>query len=95
MDLAKAVPSVHFAIGCQPGMFANPSNPSIRNQSREIMYARRFLGQLFKRPSDFLWHAKTYVSIYHILSKHALPFILVFTLSMTYGINHVRPYNDP
>ena len=76
----------------------NPSKPSI-NQPREIIYVRRFLGQLLQKPSDFLQHVRTYVSIYHISSKHALNFIHIrlvgsTTLSMTYSIN-VHPYNDP
>ena len=82
-------------------MFAkhfNPSNPRI-NQPREIIYVRRFLGQLLQKPSDFLQHVRTYVSIYHISSKHALNFLRISlvgstTLSMTYGIN-VHPNNDP
>ena len=38
--------------------YFNPSNPSI-NQPREIIYVRRFLGQLLLKPSDFLRHART------------------------------------
>ena len=45
--------------------YYNPSNPSV-NQPREIIYVRRFLGQLLQQPNDFLQHARTYVSIYHI-----------------------------
>ena len=76
----------------------NPSNPNI-NQLREIIYVRRFLGQLLQNPSDFLQHVRTYVLIYHISSKHAIHFLRISlvgstTLSMTYSIN-VRPYNDP
>ena len=46
-----------------------------------------------------LQHVRTYVSIYHISSKHPLQFLPISlagftTLSMTYNIN-VRPYNDP
>ena len=79
--------------------YLNHSNPSI-NQPRDIIYVRRFLGQLLQKPDDFLQHVRTYVSIYyHISNKHALHFLhnsLVgsTTLSMTYSIN-VRPYNDP
>ena len=73
-------------------------NPSI-NQLREIIYVRRFLGQLLQKPSDFLQHVRTYVLIYHISSKHAIHFLRISlvgstTLSMTYSIN-VRPYKDP
>ena len=46
----------------------NPSNTSI-NQPREIIYVRRFLGQLLQKPSDFLQHVRTYVPIYHISSQ--------------------------
>ena len=45
----------------------NPSNRSI-NQPREIIYVRRFLGQLLQNPNDFLQHVRTYVSIYYISS---------------------------
>jgi len=57
----------------------NPSNPSI-NQPREIIYVRRFLGQLLQEPSNFLQHARTLVGS--------------TILSMTYSIN-VHPCNDP
>ena len=79
----------------------NPSNLSI-NQPREIIYVKRFLGQLLQNPSDFLQHVRTYVPINHIFlvtSKHALYFFRTSlvgstVLSMTYSIN-VCPYNDP
>ena len=45
----------------------NPSNRSI-NQPREMIYVRRFLGQLLQEPSDFLQHVRTYVLIYYISS---------------------------
>ena len=45
----------------------NPSNPNI-NQPREIIYVRRFLGQLLQNPDDFMPHVRTYVPIYHISS---------------------------
>jgi len=75
------------------------SNSNI-NQPREILYVRRFLGQLLQRPNDFLKHVRTYVPFTVYLVNE--PFIFVTflslvgstTLSMTYGIN-VRPYNDP
>ena len=78
--------------------YFNPSKPSI-NQPREIIYVRRFLGQLLHNPTDFLRHVRTYVPIYHTSSKLALHFLCTSlvgstTLSMTYSIN-VRPYDDP
>ena len=78
--------------------YFNPSNPSI-NQPCEIIYVRRFLGQLLQNPSDFLQHTRTYVLIYDIRHNHTLHFLRISlvgstTLSMTYSIN-VRPYNDP
>ena len=76
--------------------YFNPSNPTI-NQPRDIIYVRRFLGQLLQTPDDFLQHARTYVSIFS--SKYTLHFLCISlvgstTLSMTYSIK-VRPYNDP
>ena len=77
----------------------NPSNRNI-NQPNEIIYVRRFLGQLLQKPSDFLQHIRTYVYIYHIVTasgKHLyLRFSLVgsTTISMIYSIN-IRPYDDP
>ena len=78
--------------------YFNPSNPSI-NQPSEIIYVRRFLGQLLQKPDDFLQHIRTYVPSYHIVTgKHFiyLHFSLVgsTTISMTYSIN-IRPYDDP
>ena len=75
----------------------NPSNRSI-NQPREIIYVRRFLGQLIQKPSDFLQHARTYVP-FLVTSKDVLQFIRTSAvgstiLSMTYSIK-VVPYNDP
>ena len=78
----------------------NPSNRNI-NQPNEIIYVRRFLGQLLQKPSDFLQHIRTYVYIYRIVTasgKHLLNlrFSLVgsTTISMIYSIN-IRPYDDP
>ena len=81
----------------------NPSNRSI-NQPREIIYVRRFLGQLLQNPGDFLQHIRKYVPICHVFlattsSKHALHFLRTSlvsstTLSMIYSIN-VHPYKDP
>jgi hypothetical protein len=79
--------------------YFNPSNP-INGQLREIIYVRRFLGQLLQKPSDFLQHIRTYVPVYYMISSHSsTPFFRISlagstTLSMTYSIN-VRPYNDP
>ena len=75
------------------------SNSSI-NQPRDILYVRRFLGQLLQRPNDFLQHVRTYVpfTVFPVnrpfIFLAFLSFIGSTTLSMTYGIN-VRPYNDP
>ena len=75
------------------------SNSSI-NQPRDILYVRRFLGQLLQKPNGFLQHGRTYVPF--VISLVNRPFIFFAslslvgstTLSMTYGIN-IRPYNDP
>jgi hypothetical protein len=77
--------------------YFNPSNPSI-NEPRDIIYVKRFLGQLLQKPDDFLQHVRTYVPIYHICSKHAFHFLRISlvgstTLSMLYSIK-VQPYND-
>ena len=69
-------------------------------QPRDIVYVRRFLGQLLQKPNDFLQHARKYVPFTTSLVNR--PFIsfaflsLVGStmLSITYGIN-VRPYDDP
>ena len=79
----------------------NPSNRSI-SQPSEIIYVRRFLGQLLQKPSDFMQHGRTYVpiSIYSIFGRKHFLFYLRFSLvgstsiSMTYSIK-IRPYNDP
>ena len=77
--------------------YFNPSNPSI-NQPRDIIYIRRFLGQLLVQSSNnFLQHVRTYVSTFS--SKYTLHFLCISlvgstTLSMTYSIK-IRPYNDP
>ena len=70
------------------------------NQARNILYVRRFLGQLLQRPNDFLRHIRTYVPFTVSLVSRSFIFFAFLslvgstTLSMTYGIN-VRPYNDP
>jgi hypothetical protein len=81
--------------------YFNPSNPITNSQPREIIYVRRFLGQLLLKPNDFFQHVRTYVPIYYFSSHFELstPFFRISlvgsnTLSMTYSIN-VRPYNDP
>ena len=76
------------------------SNSSI-NQPRDILYVRRFLGQLLQKPNDFLQHTRTYVS-FSIVSLVNRPFIFFAflrlagstTLSTTYSMK-IRPYNDP
>ena len=70
------------------------------NQPRDILYVRRFLGQLLQNPNGFLRHVRTYVPF--TVSLVNTPFIVFAflslvgstTLSMTYSIS-VRPYNDP
>jgi hypothetical protein len=70
------------------------------NQPRNILYVRRFLGQLLQKPSDFLQHARTYVPFTACLVNRPFIFFASLslvgstTLSMTYSIS-VRPYNDP
>ena len=76
--------------------YFNPSNPSI-NQPREIIYVRRFLGQLLQTSDDFLLHVRRYVTIFS--GKYALHFLCISlvgstALSMTYGISVLR-YDDP
>ena len=81
-------------------IFTKHFSDSRINQPRDILYVRRFLGQLLQKPNGFLQHIRTYVLF--TVSHVNRPFIfLAFlslvgstTLSMTYGIN-VRPYNDP
>ncbi|KIM35566.1 hypothetical protein M413DRAFT_79273 [Hebeloma cylindrosporum] len=58
----------------------NSSTHNVINQQRNILYVRRFLGQLLQRPDDFLQHVRTLVGS--------------TTLSMTYSID-VHPYHDP
>jgi hypothetical protein len=78
----------------------NSSNHNSINQSRNILYVRRFLGQLLQRPDDFLKHIRTYVLFTKFLVNRDFIFFVFHslvastTLSMTYSIN-VRPYNDP
>ena len=70
------------------------------NQPRDILYVRRFLGQLLQKPDDFLQHARTYVPFAVSLVNKSFIFFAFLslvgstTLSATYGIN-VRPYDDP
>ena len=81
-------------------IFTKHFSDSRINQTREIVYVRRFLGQLLQKPNDFLQHVRTYVPF--TVSLVNRPFIFFAslslvgstTLSMTYSIN-VRPYNDP
>jgi hypothetical protein len=42
-------------------IFTKHFSDSSINQPREILYVRRFLGQLLQKPDDFLRHARTYV----------------------------------
>jgi len=75
------------------------SNSNI-NQPRDILYVRRFLGQLLQKPNGFLQHARTYVPFTIALVNKPFIFFTFLslvgstTLSMTYGIN-IRPYDDP
>jgi len=75
------------------------SNSNI-NQPRDILYVRRFLGQLLQKPNDFLQHVRTYVPfIVYLVNRPFIFFAFLrlvgsTTLSMTYSMN-VRPYNDP
>ena len=81
-------------------IFTKHFSDSSINQPRDILYVRRFLGQLLQKPNDFLQHTRTYVPF--TISFVNTPFIsfaflsLVGStvLSMTYGIN-IRPYDDP
>ena len=80
--------------------YFNPSNPSV-NEPRDIIYVRRFLGQLLQTPNDFLQHVRTCVSLFAISQVNTLhPSFLHIslvgstTLSITYSIN-VQPYDDP
>ena len=79
--------------------FNSPHHTSI-NKSRNILYVRRFLGQLLQKPDGFLQHARTYVPFTVAVVNRPLNLFLFIslvgstTLAMTYGIN-VRPYNDP
>ena len=78
--------------------YFNPSNSSI-NQQHEMIYVRRFLGQLLQEPNDFLPHIRTYCPFTIFLLSTLLNFLMFshigsIILLMTYSI-HVRPYNDP
>ena len=81
-------------------IFTKHFSDSSINQPRDILYVRRFLGQLLQKPNDFLQHTRMYVPF--TISFVNTPFIsfaflsLVGStvLSMTYGIN-IRPYDDP
>ena len=81
-------------------IFTKHFSDSSINQPRDILYVRRFLGQLLQRPNHFLRHVRTYVPF--TVSLVNKPFIFFgfpslvgsTTLSMTYGIN-IRPYDDP
>ena len=43
--------------------FNSPQHTSV-NQSRDILYVRRLLGQLLQKPNDFLQHARVYVPFF-------------------------------
>ena len=81
-------------------IFTKHFSDSRINQPREILYVRRFLGQLLQKPNNFLQHVRTYVPF--TVSLVNRPFIFFasislvgsITLSMTYSMS-VRPYNDP
>ena len=71
------------------------------NEPRDILYVRRFLGQLLQKPNSFLQHVRTYVPF--TISLGNGPGISYFSflslvgstvLSTTYGIN-ILPYGDP
>jgi len=80
--------------------YFNASHHSSISQPRDIMYVRRFLGQLLQKPDDFLQHARVYVPFnVSVVTKPLILFVFLSlvgstTLAMTYGIN-IRPYNDP
>jgi len=42
-------------------IFTKYFSDSSINEPRDILYVRRFLGQLLQEPNDFLQHARTYV----------------------------------
>jgi len=81
-------------------IFTKHFSDSSINQPRDILYARRFLGQLLEKPNGFLHHVRTYVPFTVSLVNRPFIFLAFLslvgstTLSMTYGID-VRPYNDP
>ena len=78
----------------------NSSHHDSITQQRDVLYVRRFLGQLLQRPNGFLQHIRTYVLfIIYLVNRpfNLFAFLSLVgstTLSMTYGIK-VRPYNDP
>ena len=43
-------------------VFTKHFSDSSINRPRDILYVRRFLGQLLQNPDDFLQHIQTYVS---------------------------------
>ena len=81
-------------------IFTKHFSDSSINQPRDILYVRRFLGQLLQRPNDFLQHARKYVPFTTSLVNRPftsfafLSLVGSTMLSMTYGIN-IRPYDDP
>ena len=81
-------------------IFTKHFSDSSINQPRDILYVRRFLGQLLQRPNNFLQHTRKYVpftiSLVNrpFISFGCLSLVGSTVLSMTYGIN-IRPYDDP
>ena len=81
-------------------IFTQHFGDSSINQPRDIVYVRRFLGQLLQKPNDFLQHSRKYVPFTTSLVNRPfisfafLSLIGSTILSITYGIN-VRPYDDP
>jgi hypothetical protein len=70
------------------------------NEPRDVLYVRRFLGQLLQKPNDFLQHVRTYVPFTISLVNGPVIYFAFLSLvgssvlSMTYGIS-IRPYGDP
>jgi hypothetical protein len=48
------------------------------NQPRDIVYVRRFLGQLLHRPNGFLQHVRTYVPFTISLVNRAIYFCIPY-----------------
>jgi len=81
-------------------IFTKHFSDSSINQPRDILYVRRFLGQLLQRPNNFLQHTRKYVPFtISLVNRPFISFVCLSlvgstVLSMTYGIN-IRPYDDP